>query len=83
MGEEDGVDFASVARVRYVMFFVVSCPGHVGQELSIELAELHGPDAAAPSIVDLLADLAVVPSVDDTASVGKEVEDICAQVLTL
>lgn len=83
MGEEDGVDFASVARVRYVMFFIVSCPGHVSEKFSVELAELHGPDTAAPGVMDLLADLAVVPSVNDAASVGKEVEDICAQLLTL
>lgn len=82
MCEEDGVDFASMAGVCYVVFRIVSCPGYVGEELAVELAELHGSDSATPRVVDLLADVAVVPSVDDAASIGEEVEDICARGLT-
>lgn len=73
MGEEDGVDLTPVARVGYVVFSVISCPWHVGEELAIELAKLHGSDATAPRLMNLLANLAVVPSVNDAASVGEEV----------
>lgn len=75
--EEDRMDLASVAGVRYVVFLAVSCPGTVCQELAVKLAEFHGSDSATARVVDLLADLAIVPSVDDAASIGEEVEDVC------
>lgn len=81
MREEDGVDFATVAGVRDVVFRIVSCPGHVGDELAVELAEFHGSDSATSGVVDLLADFAVVPSVDNAAGIGEEVEDIYLELL--
>lgn len=83
MCEEDGVDFASMTSVRYVVFRIVSCPGHIGDELSVIFAEFHGSDPTTAAVVDLLADLAVVPSVNDTASIGKEIKDIWFQVFLL
>lgn len=83
MCKEDGVDFASVTSVSYVVFRIVSCPGHIGDELSVVLAEFHGSDSTTAAVVDLLADLAVVPSVNDAASIGKEIKDICFQVFLL
>lgn len=83
MCEEDGVDFASMTGVRYVVFRIVSCPGHIGDELSVILAEFHGSNSTTAAVVDLLADFAVVPSVNDTASIGKEIKDICFQVFLL
>lgn len=83
MCEEDGVDFASMTSVCYIVFRIVSCPGHIGDELAVVLAEFHGSDSATTAVVDLLADLAVVPSVDDAASVGEEIKDICFRASTL
>lgn len=83
MCKEDGVDFASMTGVCYVVFRIVSCPGHIGDELAVVLAEFHGSDSATAAVVDLLPDLAVVPSADDAASIGEEIKDICFQVSTL
>lgn len=83
MCEEDGVDFASMTSVRYVVFRIVSCPGHIGDELSVIFAEFHGSDSTTAAVVDLLADFAVVPTVNDAASIGEEIKDICFQVSTL
>lgn len=83
MCKEDGVDFASMTSVCYIVFRIVSCPGHVGDELAVVLAEFHGSDSATTAVVDLLADLAVVPSVDDSASIREKVKDICFRVSKL
>jgi hypothetical protein len=70
------MNLASVASVCYIVFHIIPRPRHIGDEFAVEFAEFHGPNTTAPSVMDLLANLAVIPSVDDAASVWKEIKDV-------
>lgn len=71
------MDLAPVASVGYVVFKAISSPRNVGYELAIILTKFHVSDKTASGIMNLLADLAIVPAMDDAASIGEEVEDVC------